>query len=86
MQVNDIVDAQEYVKAHHPEADGVLPYVLYSDETHVNPAGRKVHPLVVFVALPLHIMRRAGLFRYLALLPAFTAAQVGLDRKRDAKQ
>lgn len=77
---------QAYVREHHPEADGVLPYILYSDETHVNQSGRKVHPVVVFLALPPHVMRRAGLSRYLAYLPSFTAKAVGLDKKRDAAE
>ena len=33
--------AQEYVREHHPDADGVLPYILYSDETHINPCRPK---------------------------------------------
>ncbi len=74
---------QAYVQENHPEAEGVLPYIIYSDETHVNPSGRKVHPIVVFLALPPSIMRQNGLFRYLAYLPSFTKAEIGLSKKRD---
>lgn len=79
-------DVQEYVRKRHPDADGVLPYILYSDETHINPAGQKIYPLVVFLALPLHIVRQAGLHRYLAYLPTFTGADVGLGKKRQKPQ
>jgi hypothetical protein len=74
---------QAFVQEEHLEAEGVLPYILYSDETHVNPSGRKVHPIVVFLALPPRIMRQGGLFRYLAYLPSFTGAEIGLNKKRD---
>ena len=69
---------QEYAQEKHPDADGVLPLIIYSDETHVS-RSRNVHVLLVFVALPLHIMRaQGGLFRYLAFPPSFRGRDVGM--------
>ena len=71
---------QEYVHGRHPEADGVLPVVIYSDETHVS-RSRNVHVLLVFIALPMHIMRAdGGLFRYLAFPPSFKGRDIGLSK------
>jgi len=73
---------QEYVQREHHDADGVLPIVFYSDETHVS-RSRNVHVLLVFIALPLHIMRAdGGLFRYLAFPPSFKARDVGLPKSQ----
>ncbi len=77
---------QEYVQREHHDADGVLPIVIYSDETHVS-RSRNVHVLLVFIALPLHIMRAdGGLFRYLAFPPSFKARDVGLPNKSQKKE
>lgn len=70
----------------HPDADGVLPLVIYSDETHVSKS-RNVHVLLVFIALPLHIMRAdGGLFRYLAFPPSFRGRDIGLPKKAQKKR
>ena len=60
--------------------------VIYSDETHVSNS-RNIHVLLVFIALPLELMRAdGGLFRYLAFLPSFKGQDVGLPRKSRKKE
>ena len=76
---------QAYAQVEHPDADGVLPVIFYSDETHVS-RNRNIHVLLVFIALPMHIMRANGcLFRYLAFLPSFKPRDVGLPDKSQQK-
>ena len=70
----------------HPDADGVLPIVVYSDETHVS-SSRNVHVLLLYIALSLHITRAdGGLFRYLAFPPSFRGRVVGLPEKAQRAQ
>ena len=59
----------------NPEAM-VLPYVLYSDATHVTDGGRKIHPLLLYQCLPLPLLRSRHAFERLAMLPVLDAAQV----------
>lgn len=60
--------------------------VIYSDETHVSQS-RNIHVLLVFVALPLELMRAdGGLFRYLAFLPSFRGRDVGLPKKSEREE
>ena len=73
---------QASIKAQFGSDMDVLPYILYSDEEKIRLQGNaSFHPLVLFLASPLYLLRAQGNLVIIAYLPVI-GTESGLSGAR----